>query len=140
MEYHTLGKTGLKVPQIVYGTSCLGNLYQVLPDATKLNITHEWFAHHQPPAVIDSAGKYGAGLALEMIGKNLRQLEIDPDKVIVSNKLGWKRVPLKTPEPTFEPGVWTDLEYDAAQCISYEGILECWEQGCQLLGEEYQPS
>lgn len=139
MQYHSLGKTGLRVPGIVYGTSCLGNLYEALPDSTKLDISREWFAHHDPPAVIDSAGKYGAGLALEMIGKNLRELGVPPEKVVISNKLGWKRIPLTTPEPTFEQGVWVDLEHDAEQCISYEGILECWQQGCELLGEGYSP-
>jgi D-threo-aldose 1-dehydrogenase len=123
----------------VFGTSCLGNLYQALPFETKLAISREWFAHHEPPGVIDSAGKYGAGLALEMIGRNLRELQIPAEKVIISNKLGWKRVPLTTAEPTFEPGAWVDLKYDAVQCISYDGILECWEQGCQLLGPEYPP-
>ena len=139
MRFSALGNTGLQVPRIVFGTSCLGNLYEALPDATKLAISREWFAHHEPPAVIDSAGKYGAGLALEMIGRNLRELEISPEQIIISNKLGWKRVPLTTPEPTFEPGAWANLEHDAMQCISYEGILECWEQGCELLGPEYPP-
>jgi D-threo-aldose 1-dehydrogenase len=139
MEFSPLGNTGLRVPRIVFGTSCLGNLYQALPDATKLAISREWFAHHEPPAVIDSAGKYGAGLALEMIGRNLRELQIAPEQIVISNKLGWKRVPLTTPEPTFEPGAWADLKFDAVQCISYDGILECWEQGCELLGPEYPP-
>lgn len=139
MKFSPLGSTGLDVPRIVFGTSCLGNLYQALPDETKLAISREWFAHQSPPVVIDTAGKYGAGLALETIGRNLRELEIPPDKIIISNKLGWKRVPLTTAEPTFEPGAWADLKFDAAQSISYEGILECWEQGCDLLGPEYPP-
>ena len=137
MKYQSLGNTDLSVPQIVFGTSCLGNLYEELPPATKLDISREWFAHLKPPVVIDTAGKYGAGLALEFIGKNLRELGIDPDQIVISNKLGWKRVPLTTPEPTFEPGVWMGLQHDAQQCISYEGILECWEQGQELLGEPY---
>jgi len=53
--------------------------------------------------------------------------------------LGWYRVPLTTDEPTFEPGAWVNLKYDAVQKISYSGILECWEQGCQLLGGYYKP-
>jgi D-threo-aldose 1-dehydrogenase len=139
MEFSSLGSTGLQVPRIVFGTSCLGNLYEALPDETKLAISREWFAHHDPPSVIDSAGKYGAGLALEMIGRNLRELQVPAEKVIISNKLGWKRVPLKTSEPTFEPGAWVDLKHDAVQCIGYDGILECWEQGCKLLGPDYSP-
>jgi len=88
-----------------------------------------------PEPVFDSAGKYGAGLALEELGQCLEELGVDPDKVQISNKLGWKRVPLTTPEPTFEPGAWVDLKNDAVQAISYEGILECYEQGNQLLGK-----
>jgi len=132
-----LGKTGLLVPPIVFGTSCLGNLYQALPWETKLGIMRGFFEHVAAPVVLDTAGKYGAGLALEVIGKGLRELGIAPQDVVVSNKLGWKRVPLTTPEPTFEPGAWAELENDAVQCISYDGILECYEQGCELLGEGY---
>ncbi|MHC4867031.1 MAG: aldo/keto reductase, partial [Planctomycetota bacterium] len=87
-----LGNTPLQVPPIIFGTSCLGNLYQELSYETKLQIVSEWFKHVQPPVAVDTAGKYGAGLALEIIGKALRQLKIDPADVIISNKLGWKRV------------------------------------------------
>jgi len=139
MNHQPLGNTGLSLPRIVFGTSCLGNLYEALSDETKLAISREWFAHQSPPVVIDTAGKYGAGLALEVIGRNLRELQISPEQIVISNKLGWKRVPLTTPEPTFEPGAWADLEHDAEQAISYDGILECWEQGCQLVGKEYRP-
>lgn len=134
-----LGKTGLSVPPILFGTSCLGNLYQAIPHATKLAIAREWFAHVGPPVGLDSAGKYGAGLALEEIGACLREIGVKPGQVIISNKLGWKRVPLKGPEPTFEPGAWVGIGHDAEQHISYEGILECWRQGCQLLGGDYRP-
>lgn len=137
MQYHQLGNSGLKVPQIVFGTSCLGNLYEALPSNVKLEISREWFRHLEPPVVIDTAGKYGAGLALEVIGKNLRELNIPAEQIVISNKLGWKRVPLESPEPTFEPGVWMGLEHDAEQCISYDGIQECWEQANELLGPQY---
>jgi len=139
MKYYQLGTTDIIVPPIIFGTSCLGNLYETLPEQTKLDIIKEMFRHVAPPVVLDSAGKYGAGLALEVIGRGLKELEIPGEDVIISNKLGWKRVPLQTSEPTFEPGVWVDLEYDAEQDISYAGILRCWEQGCELLGEAYKP-
>jgi len=130
----SLGQTGLQVPPIVFGTSCLGNLYQALPESTKLEILRQMFACVQPPVVLDSAGKYGAGLALEVIGRGLSELGIARGDVIISNKLAWVRTPLTTPEPTFEPGVWAGLEYDARQEIGYEGILRCYEDGCRLLG------
>ena len=64
-----LGKTGLNVPLVVYGTSYLGNLYTSIPYNEKLALMEKWFECTEKPVFIDSAGKYGAGLALEIIGK-----------------------------------------------------------------------
>lgn len=139
MIYKELGRTGIKIPSIIFGTSCLGNLYQALPEQTKIEIVQEMFKHVDPPVALDSAGKYGAGLALEVIGRTLKKLGIRSQDVVISNKLGWRRIPLKTPEPTFEPGAWVGLAHDAVQDISYDGILRCWEQGCELLGPDYPP-
>ncbi|MBC8004323.1 MAG: aldo/keto reductase [Verrucomicrobia bacterium] len=139
MSPKALGNTGLTIPPIIYGTSFMGNLYQELPWEMKLQIMKQWFAVSASPPMIDTAGKYGAGLALEVIGKGLKELGIKNDELIISNKLGWYRVPLTTKEPTFEPGAWVNLEHDAVQKISYSGILECWHQGCELLGGYYKP-
>jgi D-threo-aldose 1-dehydrogenase len=128
-----LGKTSLQIPPVIFGTSCLGNLYQALEDNVKLEIIKEWFRCVESPVVIDTAGKYGAGLALEVIGQGLHRLGIKQDEIIISNKLGWFRTPLKTPEPTFEPGVWINLKNDAIAKINYRGIIECYEQGLELL-------
>lgn len=135
--HRPLGKTGVDVPPIIFGTSCLGNLYEVVPDETKLGVLSEIITHSPAPAVFDSAGKYGAGLALEVIGDSLRKLDVAPENVVISNKLGWYRVPLSGPEPTFERGVWAGIENDAESRISYEGILQCYVQGNELLGEGY---
>jgi D-threo-aldose 1-dehydrogenase len=121
-------------PRIVFGTTPLGNIYRVVPEATKRELVAEWFRHAEAPVFVDSAGKYGAGLALESLGRHLAALGIALADVVISNKLGWKRAPLLTPEPTFEPGAWFGLEHDAVQRISYEGILECHEEGNRLLG------
>jgi len=138
MQYNELGISGIKIPSIIFGTSCLGNLYQPLPKQIKCAIVNEYFNQLEIP-VLDSAGKYGAGLALEVIGECLQALNIKSEHIIISNKLGWLRTPLKTAEPTFEPGVWKDLKFDAKQSISYNGIIECWEQGRELLGTDYIP-
>lgn len=121
-------------PKVIFGTSGLGNLYVALPDETKRSIVDECIKRSPGTVIFDSAGKYGAGLALEVLGRSLEQLKVDPSAVTISNKLGWLRTALTTPEPTFEPGVWQNLEHDAVQKISYDGILECYEQGNQLLG------
>ena len=75
-------RTGLKVPQVVYGTSYLGNLYTALPYADKLTLMKKWFECTENPVVIDTAGKYGAGLALVVIGKGLTDLGILPDVLL----------------------------------------------------------
>ena len=132
------GKTGLYVPRVVYGTSYLGNLYRELPYPEKLELIRQWFQCTEKPVVIDTAGKYGAGLALEVIGRGLSELGIDPGDVVISNKLGWYRVPLTAKEPTFEPGAWAGLKNDCIQTFGYQEIINCFEQGEELLGGRYQ--
>jgi len=140
MKYTSIGKTGIALPQVIFGTSALGNLYSVYEENVKKAIVENSFrAMPSRPIVMDSAGKYGAGMALEVLGRCLEDLNIDKNDIIISNKLGWLQTELKTPEPTFEKGVWSGLKHDAVQTISYDGILKCWEQGNTLLGGKYLP-
>ncbi|HLP15490.1 MAG TPA: aldo/keto reductase [Bacteroidota bacterium] len=139
MHTHRLGCTDIAIPPIIFGTSALGNLYKAIDRSVKQEIVRQCFVHVEKPVVFDCAGKYGAGLALEMLGECLQALSIDPTDVVISNKLGWMRTPLVTPEPQFESGVWMDLENDAVQSIGYDGILSCFEQGNELLGGRYTP-
>jgi D-threo-aldose 1-dehydrogenase len=130
-----LGKTALQIPPIVFGATTLGNLFREVPEVDKAHIVEQWIHSGLSTVVIDSAGKYGAGLSLEVIGRELERLGVEPNSVLISNKLAWRRVPLTTPEPTFEPGAWFGLQHDAVQDISYDGILRCWEEGNRLLGK-----
>lgn len=123
----------MNLPKVIFGTSGLGNLYTAPSEEIKMQIVGECINNSSKPVVFDCAGKYGAGLALEALGKCLKAHNTDHNDVIISNKLGWLRTPLVTKEPTFEPGVWVDLKHDAVQQISYDGILACFEQGNQLL-------
>ena len=93
MKLNEIGRTGVKIPPIIFGTSALGNLYTALPDETKLEIVRNTFEYVPTPVVFDSAGKYGAGLALEKLGECLDKLNITPENVVISNKLGWKQTP-----------------------------------------------
>jgi D-threo-aldose 1-dehydrogenase len=139
MEYKQIGNTGLAIPPVIFGTSALGNLYTALDFEVKKQIVSECFQYLPGNVVFDSAGKYGAGLALEMLGKCLESLGKTSNDVIISNKLGWYRTPLTTPEPTFESGVWMDLKNDAIQKMGYNEIIECWEQGNNLIGKQFAP-
>ena len=124
-----------KLSSIIFGTSCFGNLYKSIPMETKVAIAAEWFKAFEHP-VIDSAGKYGAGLSLECIGKALKALGKKNGDLTISVKLGWRRSRRLNPgeEPTFEPGAWAGLEYDAVQDISYDGIMRCHAEAKELLG------
>ena len=124
----------IKLPPVVFGTSGLGNLFVALDEEVKFKIVEACVRLSGRQVVFDSAGKYGAGLSLEVLGRSLRRLGVAPEDVMISNKLGWVRSPLLTEEPTFETGVWKDLKHDAVQKIGYDGILECFEQGNELLG------
>ena len=115
----------LTIPPIVFGTSGLGNLFVTLGETLKYNVTRECINLSDGMDVFDSAGKYGAGLALETLGRCLKKLNVKHDDVIISNKWGWLRTELTTEDPTFESGVWKNLKYDAIQKISYEGIMCC---------------
>ena len=120
---------------IIFGTSCLGNLYREVPFETKVEIAAEWFKAFPKP-FIDSAGKYGAGLSLECIGKALKELGKKPGDLTISVKLGWRRSRRLSPDEdeTFEPGAWKGLEWDAKQDISEEGIVRCYNEAKELLG------
>lgn len=134
----SFGKTGLSIPRVIFGATTLGNLFVAPSDQQKRDLIQSWVEHSGDTVVIDTAGKYGAGLSLEVLGRVLADLQVDPARVMISNKLAWRRIPLTTSEPTFEPGAWIDLKHDAVQDISYDGILRCHEDGCRLLGD-YKP-
>ena len=123
----------IELPRIVLGTSTLGNLYQAIEQEAKTSLLQTFISLTGKPVFIDTAGKYGAGLALEALGAGLKTLAVAPDDVVISNKLGWYRVPLRTPEPMFEKDIWKNIHHDAVQKMGYEGILECYEQGNELL-------
>lgn len=122
-----------EIPQIILGTSTLGNLYQAVPQHNKTDIINQFIQLSNRTPLFDTAGKYGAGLALESLSQGLKSLSIDPKDVIISNKLGWYRTDLKTPEPTFEKDIWKDIKHDAVQKMGYDGILDCYYQGNELL-------
>lgn len=124
----------LEFPPVIFGTSGLGNLFVALEEREKDEIVKECIAQAPGAVFFDSAGKYGAGLALESLGRSLHKQQVKQEDVIISNKLGWVRTALKSAEPTFEKGVWKGLQDDAVQKISYQGMMTCFVQGNELLG------
>jgi D-threo-aldose 1-dehydrogenase len=134
-----LGNCGVEVPNVVFGSTSLGNLFVALNDSQKRELVRAWIASQGVPIAIDIAGKYGAGMALEILARELSAANIAPSDVIINNKLGWRRVPLVGSKQSFEPDAWFDLTHDAMLDMGYDGMWRCWEQGCQLLGK-YAPA
>ena len=121
--HHPFGNTGLTMPRVVFGATCLGNLFVAMSDDQKRELIRQWFEQMPKPVAIDSAGKYGAGLSLEVLGRDLAALGMTPQDVVISNKLAWRRTPLTTPEPTFEPGVWVGLQHDAVTLQNQHAVI-----------------
>ena len=49
----------------------------------KIILIKGWFNVSDGKVMIDSAGEYGAGLALEVIGKGFNQLGIPPEQITI---------------------------------------------------------
>ncbi len=101
-----LGKVG--VPPIAFGTTALANVPEVIPEQRKLAICGEWFRQVKSP-LVDAAYHPGDGLALEVLGRMLRRLDVRGDEFAIH------------------------LTLDADQ------VAADWEKSCRLLGDEYQP-
>src|SRR5438105_11629397 len=108
-HFRQFSGTGLVVPPIVSGTAALANVPTVIPEQRKLAICGEWFRHVEPPVFVDVAYKDGDGLALEVLGRMLRRLEVSGDEVIVHLTVGPNQP------------------------------ITVWEKSCRLLGSEYRP-
>jgi D-threo-aldose 1-dehydrogenase len=108
-ERRTFGALGLTIPPIVFGTAALGNVPQVIPEQRKLEICGQWFRHVEPPVFMDAAYRDGDGLALEVLGRILRRLDVKGDEVVIH------------------------LTLDA------DRVADDWEKSCRLLGSEYRP-
>ncbi len=119
-DYRPLGQTGLRVPPVVFGTAALSNAFRVIPEPMKRAICCEWIKHVPPPVVIDIATNDGTSQALSTMTKVLHRLEIAPEEVVISNRLG--------------------SNHDVARgSLDYDTILESWEDECRLLGSNYRP-
>lgn len=128
------GKTGFRIPKMVIGTSSLGNLYRISSSWQKEQLVRTAIKACNELVFFDTAGKYGAGMSLESLGLCLKNIGVPKSQVLISNKLGWKRTPLVNGKPTFERDVWKGIGNDAVQTIGYDGIIECYEEGVELLG------
>jgi D-threo-aldose 1-dehydrogenase len=104
-----LGQSGLHVPPIVFGTAALANRPHVIPEPRKLEICGAWFESVLPPVFVDVSYSNGEGIALEVLGRMLRRLDVASEEVVVHLTQAADR------------------------------LADDWEKSCHLLGTDYRP-
>ena len=125
-----LGKTGLKVTELGFGTAPLGNLFRPLPDETaRLTLAA---AERTGFAYYDTAPFYGFGLSERRLGDALRQRK----DIVLSTKVGrlLKPVPGPVDEMRVRHGYATPMPFEPVYDYSYDAVMRSYEQSLQRLG------
>ena len=108
-QFRPLGTTGVRLPPVIFGSSPLANIPQVIPEQRKLAICNEWLRRVGPPAHVSVVYSDDDGQSLAMLARILRSLEVRSEEIVIH---------LAVRADHF------DLE---------------WEESCRLLGKLYQP-
>ncbi len=125
-----LGKTGLTVTELGFGTAPLGNLFKPLPE----RIARETLAAAERAGFgyYDTAPFYGFGLSERRLGDALR-----PRKgIVLSTKVGrlLKPVPGPVDETIVRHGYATQMPFEPVYDYSYDAVMRSFEESLQRLG------
>ncbi len=128
-ERRRLGKSGVEVTTMGFGGAPLGNLFEVLSDATTWATVRA--CYDAGIRYFDTAPLYGYGLGEHRIGEALRGRE--RDTFVLSTKVG--RL-LKPGDPkTLDHGPFKDaLPFAEVYDYSYDGVMRSVEDSLQRLG------
>src|SRR4051794_25153629 len=133
-----LGRTGVPVSIIGFGSAPLGDLFVKLDDATAIATVEAALA--SGITLLDTSPHYGNGLAEHRIGTALRR--VPRDSVVLSTKVGRVMAPRPTtaaggrgPAPT-SPGFAGGLPHKASFDYSYDGAMRSFEQSLLRLGTD----
>jgi aryl-alcohol dehydrogenase-like predicted oxidoreductase len=130
-----LGKTGVEIERLVFGTSSFGGFLRLLDMDDVLAVGRALVRRFGMSITWDSANMYGAGTALENTGNLIRMLGIQ-EKAEVINKPGWVIVdpPPGVAIDKFEPGLWRGLTKTVRYAQTRAQMRESIDQGVELLG------
>jgi D-threo-aldose 1-dehydrogenase len=129
-ETRTLGKTGVKLTRLGFGTAPLGELFVRVDEPTAAStLQAAWDAGIR---YYDTAPYYGRGLSEIRVG---RFLDSRPrSDFVLSTKTGRWFFPSADPE-AFDTGVWAGgLRFDHVHDYSYDGLMRSYEQSHMRLG------
>jgi D-threo-aldose 1-dehydrogenase len=125
-----LGRTGLKVTELGFGTAPLGNLFRPLPDET----ARETLAAAEKVGFgyYDTAPFYGFGLSERRLGDALRGRK----DIVLSTKVGrlLKPVPGPVDENQVRHGYATPMPFEPVYDYSYDAMMRSFEASLQRLG------
>jgi len=125
----TLGRTGIPVAELGFGSAPLGDIYQVLDDETAINTVET--AADLGINFFDTAPHYGQGMAEHRVGTALRRKPLD--KLVLSSKVGRLLVPApggRTRTSRFVGG----LEFDVVHDYGYDATMRSLEHSLMRLG------
>ena len=125
-----LGRTGLSVTELGFGTAPLGNLFRPLPDETAHNTLLA--AEEAGFGYYDTAPFYGFGLSERRLGDALRRRE----NVVLSTKVGRLLTPVPGPvdETQVRHGYATPMPFEPVYDYSYDAVMRSYEASLQRLG------
>lgn len=127
-QLNPLGRTGLAVPAVGFGTGSIGNRRRARSEMESIELVRS--AHQAGFRYFDTAPMYGHGLAERRLGAGLYGL--DGAGLVVSTKVGKRLVPA-TPG-TFDTGIWVDVPaFEVVFDYSYDGALRCVEASLQRM-------
>ncbi|MFV0295321.1 MAG: aldo/keto reductase [Hyphomicrobiaceae bacterium] len=124
-----LGRTGLEVSVLGFGSAPLGDIYEVLDDQTAIDTVQA--AAEAGVTLFDTAPHYGQGSAEHRIGTALRRRP--KGSFVVSTKVGRLMTPApqgRTRTTRFVGG----LEFDVVHDYSYDGAMRSFEHSLLRLG------
>lgn len=125
-----LGRTGLEVSILGFGTAPLGDLFVRLDDATAISTVERAFA--LGINLLDSSPHYGRGLAEHRCGTAIRR--IDRAELVICTKVGRWMDPFHTPDNS--SGFVGGQPHRAVFDYSYDGTMRSVEQSLLRLGTD----
>jgi D-threo-aldose 1-dehydrogenase len=125
-----LGRSGVEVTQLGFGSASLGELFNKTPEEVAVaTVRTAWDAGIR---YFDTAPWYGRGLSELRVGAGLR--DRPRDEFVLSTKVGrWLRAP--TDPSRFSGAPWVGgAPFEVVFDYSYDGIMRAYEQSQLRLG------
>jgi D-threo-aldose 1-dehydrogenase len=124
-----LGRTGLEVTALGFGSAPLGDIYEVLDDATAIAAVET--AAKLGVTLFDTAPLYGQGSAEHRIGTALRRRP--PGSFVLSTKVG--RLLTPAPQGRSRTSRYVGgLEFNVTNDYTYDAAMRSHEMSLQRLG------